>query len=673
MFTWKKLKHLNQKLILLFLTLTMIPLAIMLTMIYFTLDNSFTNLIEKQEQEIAHIIQTEFSNAAVQLLTITEMYSKDDVLNQLLIAKNRPELLTSVDMIYDRLASEHGVNVFEFGDDKGTVFLRGHSPEKYGDDKSNLPAIQMALSGKAISGFEFGKSGLAVRAFVPLKNDGQVIGTLQSGLNSSFLEKLTDSLPQVKIDIYNDTEEVVISSESERVGQKIDQPEVWNRLQSEQSFSERQTDSLISYLPMYDPTATEVIGMIGITQDLSFLTKIERTIVTIVMVTMLIVAVIVIFIALKFSQSIALPIKKVAHVMEGLSEGNLKVQIPENDRRDEIGTLLIASKKMKEILHQTMTEVSTAASSVSNQSSTLFESVTNVQQGTAQISSVLETIAEGSEQQAQHAIVLAHAMENFLMKTNVSTSKGENIKRFSEEVLLLADDGNVLMQGSEQQMDKLNRLIEQIVGRMEYFTEQTKAISELGFVVQNIATQTNLLALNAAIEASHAGESGKGFAVVAAEVKSLSEQVSQSIKGITKIIDDLQKESTEIRVALTNGYEEMSEGTKSIRRTSGVFAQIHTQLEQVVQEIQSISVNLNDMQTECQSLNGEIENTTAIAEEASASIQEIAATSSESNSAIEVVHSEASQLASLARGLENIVQLFSIEKNYKSKVYKKDT
>ena len=660
MFTWKKLKHLNQKLILLFLTLTMIPLAIMLTMIYFTLDNSFTNLIEKQEQEIAHIIQTEFSNAAAQLLTITEMYSKDDVLNQLLIAKNRPELLTSVDMIYDRLASEHGVNVFEFGDDKGTVFLRGHSPEKYGDDKSNLPAIQMALSGKAISGFEFGKSGLAVRAFVPLKNDGQVIGTLQSGLNSSFLEKLTDSLPQVKIDIYNDTEEVVISSESERVGQKIDQPEVWNRLQSEQSFSERQTDSLISYLPMYDPTATEVIGMIGITQDLSFLTKIERTIVTIVMVTMLIVAVIVIFIALKFSQSIALPIKKVAHVMEGLSEGNLKVQIPENDRRDEIGTLLIASKKMKEILHQTMTEVSTAASSVSNQSSTLFESVTNVQQGTAQISSVLETIAEGSEQQAQHAIVLAHAMENFLMKTNVSTSKGENIKRFSEEVLLLADDGNVLMQGSEQQMDKLNRLIEQIVGRMEYFTEQTKAISELGFVVQNIATQTNLLALNAAIEASHAGESGKGFAVVADEVRKLAEQSSNSALQINEIIQDIE-DGIEDSMGLVNlGVSSAKEGMKLVNESGKAFGEIKDSILAGTTKISEVNIAMENMKNHIAEVVVHIEDVSKTSIEVNNYSQNVAASSEEMSASMEEVSSVSHELARMSNELEVAIQEFKL-------------
>ena len=60
------------------------------------------------------------------------------------------------------------LNVFEFGDTSGIVSLRGHNPEKHGDDKSGLSAIQSALDGQSISGFEFGSSGLSVRAFVPV-------------------------------------------------------------------------------------------------------------------------------------------------------------------------------------------------------------------------------------------------------------------------------------------------------------------------------------------------------------------------------------------------------------------------------------------------------------------------------------------------------------------------
>ena len=52
------------------------------------------------------------------------------------------------------------MDVFEFGDGAGRSCYAGITRGKHGDDKSGLPAIQSVLDGHAISGFEFGSSGL---------------------------------------------------------------------------------------------------------------------------------------------------------------------------------------------------------------------------------------------------------------------------------------------------------------------------------------------------------------------------------------------------------------------------------------------------------------------------------------------------------------------------------
>ena len=80
-------------------------------------------------------------------------------------------------------AADATVASVEATDATGIVVIRGHNPKTKGDDKSKLPQIKAALSGRATSGLTVSPtSGEAAEDSVhPIKRGDNVVGTLKIG------------------------------------------------------------------------------------------------------------------------------------------------------------------------------------------------------------------------------------------------------------------------------------------------------------------------------------------------------------------------------------------------------------------------------------------------------------------------------------------------------------
>jgi len=651
---------LNKKLLAIFLSLTIIPLIITVLVIYYAMEQGFTKLISNQQEEMEHTVKTQFDKASEALLEITSIYAADEELVLALQSGKPDALLQEVEKIYPRLQTEHELDVFEFGNTSGIVSLRGHNPDKHGDDKSGLSAIQSALGGQSISGFEFGSSGLSVRAFAPVIHNNTVIGTLQTGVDGTFLKELNEMLQGVTIDLYDKSGTVVVSSEEGNVGESIDHASILSSVENGETISESNGERLNSYIPMYDPTQSEIIGTIGINQDISVIQDTKQQIVLIALVITVVTLLVVLFVSIKFSKTISNPIKHIAGLMGELSKGDLTVAIRESNRNDEIGQLTEAMQVMKKTLHNTLQQVAGASLSVSAQSEELTQSAIEVKTGSEQIAMTMQEIASGTEKQADNASSLAYSMSVFATKAQETSEKGGLIQTSSLEVLDLTNDGQRLMASSENQMIKIEEIVQEAVRKMNHLDNQTQEISKLVSVIQEVAAQTNLLALNAAIEAARAGEHGKGFAVVADEVRKLAEQVSVSVTDITGIVNNIQTESSDVTDSLQSGYKEVEQGTRHIKTTSDTLNEINGAVTEMVDNIKIIAENLSDIAGNSLELNSSIEEIAAISEESAAGVEETAATSQQSSSSMEEVAMGSEKLSDLADELHELVRQFKL-------------
>jgi methyl-accepting chemotaxis protein len=94
------------------------------------------------------------------------------------------------------------------------------------------------------------------------------------------------------------------------------------------------------------------------------------------------------------------------------------------------------------------------------------------------------------------------------------------------------------MQRMHDAAEGAQRIVAELVGRMQEIRRHSQQISEFVGLIDGIAFQTNILALNASIEAARAGEMGRGFAVVAQEVRALAGRSADAARQITAIVGD---------------------------------------------------------------------------------------------------------------------------------------
>jgi methyl-accepting chemotaxis protein len=258
-------------------------------------------------------------------------------------------------------------------------------------------------------------------------------------------------------------------------------------------------------------------------------------------------------------RGVSRPMLALTAATEALAGGALDIEIPGDQRRDELGAMSHALAVLRDsaISRRKLEHVLEGERAAKDRRQVAIERHT--QDFGSTIVAVMAKLTQASATMHRASNEMVHAVAR-TQERALATAQGARESSMSlSTVVSAAEEMSASVNEIGQQISHVTQAARDATERVSQTDEKVmhlaKAAEQIGMVVgliSDIAGQTNLLALNATIEAARAGEAGKGFAVVASEVKTLAAQTAKATGDIGAQVDAIRA-ATADTVAMVSG------------------------------------------------------------------------------------------------------------------------
>ncbi|MGB7379793.1 MAG: methyl-accepting chemotaxis protein [Rivularia sp. (in: cyanobacteria)] len=316
--------------------------------------------------------------------------------------------------------------------------------------------------------------------------------------------------------------------------------------------------------------------------------------------------------------------------VEGAAQGDLTVRA--DVTAGDIGTVADFFNSIVESLRDIVTQVQTSA--------------IEVNQAIGDNSGAINDLAEQALAQASEITNTLDAVDEMTRSMQAVAQNAQEAAAIANTARSTATNSGKAMELTVQNILGLRETVGETAKKVKRLGESTQQISRVVALINQISMQTNLLAINAGIEAARAGEEGQGFAVVAEEVGELAARSAAATNEIEQIVENIQRETTDVVQAMEVGVSQVVEGTHIVEDAKLSLSQILEVSRQIDDLVQSISTTTNrGVET---------------SQQVSLLMKEIAAVSQRTSSSSRQVSESLQQTVAISQQLQESVGTFKV-------------
>ncbi|WP_238883986.1 methyl-accepting chemotaxis protein [Clostridium sp. YIM B02551] len=506
-----------------------------------------------------------------------------------------------------------------------------------------------------------------VVCYAPIKKDNKVIGVLNANMSlDKFSDIVTDAMKghDGQAYIVDKTGKVIAHKDKTLVEKMSDYSKllpVQNVIKKQQGtveYDNNGTKLLASYIPIDIANWGLVVEMDSAAANKG-VTSLIWTIVSIVFFILLLA----IYVSYKLAQYITNPLVNIKKKISLAAGGNLKDAPIDGkilERNDEFGQIAKGFNEMVDSISGLIKEIKDSNDVIVSSSDALSKTTAQVATATDEVANAVEEISKTAEDQARQTESGAAKVNELAENIELVGTATTEMKNISVNAQTTSDKGLQTVDVLIEKTKENNKATKEVSLTIDDVNDSANKIGAIIEAIGQIAEQTNLLALNAAIEAARAGEAGKGFAVVAEEVRTLSEQSSESANEISALIYEVQRQAKTAVDMMRSAEKVVSEQNEAVKETGELFKKISSLIQELTSKMNEIDRYSNIMDSRKDEIVNVITNIAAASEESAASTQEVAASTEEQLSAMEEIEANTNSLSSLAKKLEEAIDKFNI-------------
>ncbi|WP_414517369.1 methyl-accepting chemotaxis protein [Nostoc sp. PCC 9305] len=275
-------------------------------------------------------------------------------------------------------------------------------------------------------------------------------------------------------------------------------------------------------------------------------------------------------------------------------------------------------------------EIGTVADFFNSIVESLRDIVTQVKQAAIHVNSAIGSNEGAIRHLAEEALTQAAEINRTLDAVDQMTQSMKAVAESAEKAAFIANHAAHTATKSGHAMDltvqnilSLRETVGETAKKVKRLGESSQQISRVVSLINQIAIQTNLLAINAGIEAARAGEEGQGFAVVAEEVGELAVRSAAATQEIEQIVENIQRETSEVVQAMEIGTTQVVEGTRIVEEAKQSLSEILDVSSQIDSLVQSISTATASQVETSQSVSQLMKDIAAISQRTSDSSRQV--------------------------------------------------